>query len=130
MIAVGKDVVGEGVVFLLDGGDGVAEKVSGDTEVEGFQNGAANEAAKGVTLGFVAGGEALSGEQIGAAKVVANDAHFVGIVVIGFARELFEFFNDGLHEGSFEDVEAAHLGRSKTLEAAAEVDVFMFEFAK
>ena len=87
--AVGQDVVGEGLVVFGDDGEDFGEELLADAKVKGFQNGAADEAAEGVALGFVGGREALGGKQVGAAEVVSDDAHLVGVVVVVFVGDFF-----------------------------------------
>jgi len=76
-------------------------------------------------LSFVGRGEALRGQQISAAEMISDNAHFIGVVVVLFVRDFLEFLDDRRHERNLEDVEATDCGRSKTLKSAAEVDVFV-----
>ena len=59
--------------------------------------------------------------------MVGNHTHFVGIGVIAFARNFFELIDNRLEQRDFKDIERADRCSRNTLEAAAKVDVFLFE---
>ena len=129
-LAAGQNIAGEFGIIFSDDGDDLGEEFLTDAEVEGLQDGAAHEAAEGIALSFVGRYEALRAQKIGTAKMVGDNAHFVGVLIVIFARKLLKLGDNGRHQRDFEDIKAAHGGGGETLESTTEVDVFLLKLSK
>src|SRR5690606_20029540 len=118
------------VVFVQSGNyrHDFLQEVLLDTEVEGETDGAAHQAAHNVTLLFVAGRYAIYGQEGGAAQVVGDDAHGVGVAVVLFAAKFFQLFDNRPQQADFKRVVVVQGGHGDTLQAAAEIYILLGQF--